>query len=63
MFAPSGDRPMTRSLRVLALLLGYPDAALRAACRRCATSCTDERALPPARRLELDALIDALRAR
>lgn len=60
MFAPSGDRPMTRSLRVLALLLGYPDARLRSCLPQMKTVLQDECALSEVRRLELDALIDAL---
>ena len=49
-----------RSLRVLARLLGYPDAELRANLGPLRGALHEERALPPQRLAELDALIDSL---
>jgi nitrate reductase delta subunit len=50
----------SRSLRVLARLLGYPDAELRGKLAELREALHDERALPPQRLVELDALIDSL---
>ncbi len=50
----------SRSLRVLARLLGYPDAELRGKLAELREALHDERALPPQRLAELDALIDSL---
>jgi len=52
---------MSKSLRVLAALLGYPDARLREHLPEMRNVLGDERALSPTRRSELEALIDALR--
>jgi len=51
---------MTLSLRVLARLLGYPDAELRAHLPAMRAALLGERALGAARLAELDALMDAL---
>jgi nitrate reductase molybdenum cofactor assembly chaperone NarJ/NarW len=53
-------RPMAKSLRVLAALLGYPDAQMRAHLPEMRSLLRDERAVPDSRRIELEALIDAL---
>ena len=50
----------TKSLRVLARLLGYPDAELRADLADMRTALREEKALAPQRLAELDALIDTL---
>jgi nitrate reductase delta subunit len=55
--------PPCLTLRVLARLLSYPDAELRAHLPSCARRCTRAALLRPARLAELDALIDSLRAR
>jgi nitrate reductase delta subunit len=52
---------MRLTLRVLAKLLGYPDAELRRHLGELRDALGAERALIPARRAELDALIDGLR--
>ena len=61
MLAVNTLRPMSKSLRVLAALLGYPDARLREHLPGLRNVLGDERALSPTRRSELEALIDALR--
>jgi len=61
MLAVNTLRPMSKSLRVLAALLGYPDARLRELLPEMRNVLGDERALSPTRRSELEALIDALR--
>ena len=53
-------KPMAKTLRVLAALLGYPDAQLRADLPEMAELLAIEAALPPARRAELDALMLSL---
>lgn len=53
-------RPMSKSLRVLAAVLGYPDATMRAHLPEMRALLQDERALSPSRLAELDALLDAL---
>jgi nitrate reductase delta subunit len=50
----------SKSLRVLARLLGYPDAELRGHLADLRGALHQERALPPQRLAELDALIDTL---
>ncbi|WP_309684079.1 nitrate reductase molybdenum cofactor assembly chaperone [Polaromonas sp.] len=50
----------SRSLRVLARLLGYPDAELRGNLDALREALHGERALPPPRLAELDALMDSL---
>ncbi|MDO9075193.1 MAG: nitrate reductase molybdenum cofactor assembly chaperone [Rubrivivax sp.] len=52
--------PMAMTLRVLAHLLSYPDAKLRAHLPELRTALHDERALTFGRLAELDALIDRL---
>jgi nitrate reductase delta subunit len=55
------DPPIaTRTLRVLARLLSYPDAALRNSLSELRGALHGERALAPPRLAELDALIDSL---
>ena len=61
MFALNPARPMMKSLRVLAALLGYPDARLRGFLSEMRELLHDERAVSQSRLTELDALIDALR--
>jgi nitrate reductase delta subunit len=53
-------RPMARTLRVLARLIGYPDAELRAHLPELRAALRDEAALPAARLVELDALMAQL---
>jgi nitrate reductase delta subunit len=55
--------PMTLTLRVLAHLLSYPDAELRAHLPELRAALHDERALTFGRLAELDALIDRLHSR
>ena len=50
----------SKSLRVLARLLGYPDAELRGHLAELRDALHEERALPPQRLAELDALIASL---
>ena len=50
----------TKSLRVLARLLGYPDAELRGHLADMRAALHEEKALAPQRLAELDALIDTL---
>ncbi|MDO9315719.1 MAG: nitrate reductase molybdenum cofactor assembly chaperone [Burkholderiaceae bacterium] len=54
-------QPMSRSLRVLAALLGYPDAQLRSHLTEMGELLRDEQAVSPSRRTELDRLMDSLR--
>ena len=61
MFTLNAPRPMTKSLRVLAALLGYPDARLRRFLPEMRELLHDEAALSQARRAELDTLMDTLR--
>ena len=61
MAAPKPSRPATKSLRVLAALLGYPDAPLRGHLPELRELLHAERAVSPSRLIELDALINALR--
>ena len=49
-----------KSLRVLARLLGYPDAELRANLPEMRAALQTERALAPQRLVELGALMDSL---
>ena len=60
MFALNPPRPMAKSLRVLAALLGYPHAEMRRHLPEMRELLRDERALLHSRRVELDALIDSL---
>ena len=60
MFAPKSPRPMSRTLRVLAALLAYPDAQLRGHLPEMRGLLATEAALVPARRREIDALIEML---
>jgi nitrate reductase delta subunit len=60
MFDRKSPRPIAKSLRVLAALLGYPDAALRSHLPEMRALVREERALSAARLAELDALMDAL---
>ena len=61
MFAVNPLRPMMKSLRVLAALLGYPDARMRGHLPEMRGLLRDERAISPSRLSELDALMDTLR--
>jgi nitrate reductase delta subunit len=60
MFELKPARPMTKSLRVLSALLGYPDARLRGHLPEMRELLRAEAALPASRRAELDALMHAL---
>ncbi|MDE2627769.1 MAG: nitrate reductase molybdenum cofactor assembly chaperone [Burkholderiales bacterium] len=60
MFALNPARPITASLRVLAALLGYPDARLRGFLPEMRELLHTERAVSASRLAELDTLIDAL---
>ncbi len=60
MFDKKSPRPMTKSLRVLAALLGYPDAPMRGHLPEMRELLHEERALSDARLAELDALMAAL---
>lgn len=60
MFALNPQRQMTKSLRVLAAVLGYPDGQLRSNLPEMRDLLQDERALSPSRLAELDALMDML---
>jgi nitrate reductase delta subunit len=61
-FTLNPTRPMQKTLRVLSALLGYPDAKLRSHLAEMRGLLHAEGALAPARRAEIDALIDALEA-
>ena len=60
MFDKKSPRSMTKSLRVLAALLGYPDASMRSHLPEMRELLRDERALSTSRLNELDALMAAL---
>ena len=53
-------KPMSLTLRVLARLLGYPDAELRAHLGELRDALRHEAALPPARLAEVEALLDRI---
>ena len=53
-------KPMSLTLRVLARLLGYPDAALRAHLDEMRDALRHEAALQPARLAEVEALLDSI---
>jgi nitrate reductase molybdenum cofactor assembly chaperone NarJ/NarW len=60
MFAKKSNRPITKSLRVLAAVLGYPDARMRQHLPEMRSLLREERALPNTRLLELDTLMHTL---
>jgi len=60
MFTPSSSRSMSTSLRVLSALLSYPGPRMRSHLSEMRRALHDEHALPRARLLELNGLIDAL---
>ena len=60
MFTLNLPHPMSRSLRVLATLLAYPDAQMRRHLPEMRDLLDDEAAVSPSRRVELDALMDTL---
>jgi nitrate reductase delta subunit len=60
MFALNSPRPMSKSLRVLAALLSYPDALHRSVLAELSAVLQDERAISASRRQEIAALIDRL---
>ena len=62
MFGLNNPVTLSHSLRVLSALLSYPDAQLRRHLPEMSDLMRDERALSLSRRLELDALMDALRS-
>ena len=61
MFSLHSARPMSKTLRVLAALLSYPDPALRGHLPEMAQLLNDEAALSSARRAELAVLMAQLR--
>ena len=61
MFALNPPRPISKSLRVLAALLGYPDVRMRGHLTEMRDLLRDEGTLSHTRRIELDALMDTLR--
>ena len=61
MFALHSPPPMANSLRVLSALLAYPDSRMRGYLPEMSELLRVEGALSPARRAEVDALIDTLR--
>jgi nitrate reductase delta subunit len=61
MFALNPPRPISKSLRVLAALLGYPDVRMRGYLAEMRDLLRDEGTLSHTRRIELDALMDTLR--
>ena len=60
MLAVSSTVPMMKSLRVLAALLGYPDARLRSHLPEMRQLLRQERAVAPARLAEIEALMHTL---
>ncbi len=60
MFGPTPTRSLSRSLRVLAALLAYPDVQLWKHIPEMRTVLADEDVVPLARRVELDALMETL---
>ena len=60
MFGTKTPPTMANSLRVLAALLGYPDARMRGDLPEMRRLLHDERALSSSRRAELDAMMEAL---
>ena len=60
MFALTPLRPLSKSLRVLAALLAYPDARMRGFLPQMRSLLAEEDAVSPSRRVELDALMDTL---
>ena len=61
MLALNSPPPMSKSLRVLAALLTYPDAPMRGFLPEMRGLLIDEAAVSSSRRVELDALMDTLR--
>ena len=62
MFALNAPRAMSKSVRVLAALLGYPDAQMRGYLPEMGDLLRQERALSASRLAELDELMDTLRS-
>ncbi len=60
MLAANASQSMARTLRVLAALLGYPDARMRSHFTEMSDLLTGERVLSPSRRSELVTLVDTL---
>ena len=60
MFALNSPRPMSKSLRVLAALLAYPDAQMRGHIPEMRDLLVDEAVVSQPRRVEMDALMDTL---
>ena len=60
MFALNAPRPMSKSLRVLAALLSYPDAQHRSVLAELSAVLQDERAVSAPRQQEIAALIDSI---
>jgi len=60
MFAPTPPKPMSKSLRVLAALLAYPDAQARQHLPEMRELLRVEAAVSPSRRAEIEALMETL---
>ena len=60
MFAPTTPKPMSKSLRVLAALLAYPDAQARRHLPEMRELLHVEAAVSPSRRAEIEALMETL---
>jgi nitrate reductase delta subunit len=60
-FALNSPPPMANTLRVLSALLDYPDALMRGYLPEMSELLRDEGALSPARRADVEALMDTLR--
>ena len=60
MFAPTPPKPMSKSLRVLAALLAYPDAQARRHLPEMRELLRVEAAVSPSRRAEIEALMETL---
>ncbi len=60
MFAPISPRPMSKSLRVLAALLAYPDARMLGHITEMRGLLSAEGVVSPSRSTEIDALMEAL---
>lgn len=60
MFALNSGRPMSKTLRVLAALLAYPNAHMRGHIAEMRDLLDDEAVVSPPRRVEMDALMDTL---
>jgi len=60
MFAPNAPKPMSKSLRVLAALLAYPDEQMRCHLPELRDLLHAEAAVSPSRRAEIEALLETM---